>query len=231
MSEVPNGKCLVKIRSLAHRFDGQDALRNLSFEVQNGDRILLAGPNGSGKSTLLKILAGILRPTQGDISWTLEKNVSKYNAAYFGDESQLYGPLSIEENLKLFLSISGQEVELEQILASWNLTDYRKTLVDNLSRGTLVRASLARAFFQNRPLLILDEPTNALDSRAQESLMEKLKITRLTNGSTILATHDLSFAAGVINRVITMRAGEIKKDLRGSFTKDQLIKVYEESCL
>lgn len=231
MSVAPSRNCLLQISVVSHRFDGQEALRDLNFEISKDDRILLVGPNGSGKSTLLKILAGIITPSKGRISWSDNQNSDRYNAAYFGEDAQLYRPLSVEENLRLFRDVSKQSDELGEVFSSWNLDSYAGVAVQNLSRGTIVRASLARAFSLNRPLLILDEPTNALDATGREILINNLHGSCSRNSSTIIATHDLGFAAGFINRVIAIKSGSIKKDLKGSFTRDQLLKIYEESCL
>lgn len=231
MSVTPNHKSLLTLSAISHKFDGQEALRGIDFEVLNDDRILLVGPNGSGKSTLLKAISGIITPSKGRIFWSDNFISGKYQAAYFGEDSQLYRPLSIEENLQLFSDVSGQSEDLGNILKTWDLQSYSKTAVQNLSRGTLVRASLARAFLLNRPLLILDEPTNALDTSGRETLARNLDSLRTQNRSSIIATHDLGFAAGFVNRVIAIKSGLIKRDLRGSFEREQLIKIYEESCL
>jgi len=228
----------LQIKDLSKAFGPHCALRELSLSFHSGDVVLLLGPNGSGKSTLLKILAGILRPTSGDIIVGGEqiKQIKQQNfkeISYLGHTSALYGPLTVRENLDLLLSLSGNKSDLESIIDTWGLSKYADKAVAELSQGNEFRAALAYAMTKKSQFRYFDEPTSSLDHLGKEVFFKAL--TKSSSSSapsslSIIATHDMRNLGGVVNHVVVLKQGSAVKDLRGDFTDSDLTALYLEAC-
>lgn len=203
------------------------AVDNLSFSVDKGDFVAIVGASGSGKSTLLHLLGGVDRPSSGkvfidgiDIYGMNNDALAIFRRRQVGLIYQFYNLipiLNVEENITLPLLLDKKEVDknyLNEVLDTLNLSNRRKHLPNELSGGQQQRVSIGRAIINNPALVLADEPTGNLDSKASDEIIALLKKSNQKYNQTIIViTHDLDIAAEA-NRVITIEDGKIISDVR-----------------
>lgn len=221
------------------RFGGNQvqALKNVSFEVEEGEYVAIMGESGSGKTTLLNILAAIDKPTSGqillegrDISKIKESERAAFrrdNLGFVFQEFNLLDTFSLQDNIFLPLVLAGtphQEMEkrLAPIAKQLGITSLLQKYPYEVSGGQKQRAAAARALITNPKLLLADEPTGALDSKATDELLRLFRAIN-DNGQTILmVTHSVK-AASHAGRVLFIRDGEVFHQIyRGTDTDEQL---------
>jgi heme exporter protein A len=182
---------------LACRRNERSLFAGLSFSVASGEALALTGPNGVGKTSLLRILAGLLRPEAGKIA--LEPALADVDLPqrniFISSRDPLKGALSVRELLAGWQSIvfAGEGGSVEAALAAFDLTALANVPCAYLSSGQRRRVSLARlclASSANRPVWLLDEPTNALDAAARAKLASVVGVHLAAGGLVIAATHD-----------------------------------------
>ena len=202
-----------------------DALKNVSFDVEQGEFVAIVGPSGSGKSTLLHILGGVDTPTSGEviISGTNIGKLNENNLAIFrrrqiGLIYQFYNLipiLNVEENMTLPILLDGKKPDkklLKDLVEKLGLKDRLKHLPNQLSGGQQQRVSIGRALINHPALLLADEPTGNLDSKNSKEIISLLrKFNRENNQTVIIITHDERIALSA-DRVITIEDGQITKD-------------------
>lgn len=200
------------------------ALDNVSFSVNKGEFVAIVGHSGSGKSTLLHLIGGVDRPTKGkviiegnDIYTLNDDNLAIFRRRQVGLIYQFYNLipiLNVEENIVLPLELDGKKVdknELNELLDTLGLTNRRTHLPNELSGGQQQRTSIGRAIITHPAIVLADEPTGNLDSKASEEIMELLKLSNKKYKQTIIMiTHNLELAAQA-DRVITIEDGHIKE--------------------
>lgn len=200
------------------------ALDNVSFSVNKGEFVAIVGHSGSGKSTLLHLIGGVDRPTKGkviiegnDIYTLNDDNLAIFRRRQVGLIYQFYNLipiLNVEENIVLPLELDGKKVdknELNELLNTLGLTNRRTHLPNELSGGQQQRTSIGRAIITHPAIILADEPTGNLDSKASEEIMELLKLSNKKYKQTIIMiTHNLELAAQA-DRVITIEDGHIKE--------------------
>ena len=200
------------------------AIDNISLEVNKGEFVAIVGHSGSGKSTLLHLIGGVDRPTKGkviiegnDIYTLNDDNLAIFRRRQVGLIYQFYNLipiLNVEENIVLPLELDGKKVdknELNELLDTLGLTNRRTHLPNELSGGQQQRTSIGRAIITHPAIILADEPTGNLDSKASEEIMELLKLSNKKNKQTIIMiTHNLELAAQA-DRVITIEDGHIKE--------------------
>lgn len=202
------------------------ALDDVSFSVEAGEFISIVGSSGSGKSTLLHILGGVDTPTSGsvivgdkEIHKLDEKNLAIFRRREVGLIYQFYNlipVLNITENITLPVELDGKEADkeyLNELIDVLGLWDRLNHLPNELSGGQQQRVSIGRALI-NRPTLLLgDEPTGNLDSKASKEIMDLLKLSnRKYNQTIIMITHDYELAQNA-DRIITITDGKIASDV------------------
>ena len=182
------------------------------------------GHSGSGKSTLLHLIGGVDRPTKGkviiegnDIYTLNDDNLAIFRRRQVGLIYQFYNLipiLNVEENIVLPLELDGKKVdknELNELLDTLGLTNRRTHLPNELSGGQQQRTSIGREIITHPAIILADEPTGNLDSKASEEIMELLKLSNKKYKQTIIMiTHNLELAAQA-DRVITIEDGHIKE--------------------
>lgn len=221
------------------RFGGNkvEALKNVSFSVEEGEYVAIMGESGSGKTTLLNILAALDKPTSGIVSLD-GQNLSKIkesalsafrrdNLGFVFQDFNLLDTFSIEDNIYLPLVLAGKspsqmQRQLTPIAAQLGITDILRKYPYEVSGGQKQRAAVARALITEPRLILADEPTGALDSKSTDELLSLFsEINR--NGQTILmVTHSVK-AASHARRVLFIKDGEVFHQLyRGNNTNQQL---------
>lgn len=203
------------------------AVDGISFSVEKGEFVAIVGSSGSGKSTLLHLLGGVDRPTGGkvyidgkDIYDLNNDNLAIFRRRQVGLVYQFYNLipiLNVEENITLPCRLDGVKVEedrLKELLETLGLSDRVKHLPNELSGGQQQRVSIGRALMNNPAIVLADEPTGNLDSKASEEILDLLKLSNKKYKQTIIMiTHDLELAAAA-DRIITIEDGKIVKDER-----------------
>jgi heme ABC exporter ATP-binding subunit CcmA len=191
------------------------ALRDISFQVQPGRCVALLGRNGAGKTTLLRILAGLSRPSKGDVrifGASAQDKPTRSRVGMIGHGIAIYDELSAEENLKLFAALYGLPDPLASArhwLERTGLDRVKDSLVREFSRGMRQRLAVARAFLHDPTLLLLDEPFTALDDRAI-ALLQGLLRDALKDGRTVLmSTHQLREALELATDVVLVNRGRM----------------------
>lgn len=207
------------------RFGGAsvEALKNINFSVENGEYVAIMGESGSGKTTLLNILAGLDKPTSGqvlldgkDLASIRESDRAAFrrdNLGFVFQEFNLLDTFSVEDNIYLPLVLAGVPqsqlgARLEPIAAKLGISELLKKYPYELSGGQKQRGAVARAMITSPRLLLADEPTGALDSRSSDEL---LRLFRELNGqgqTIVMVTHSVK-AASVASRVLFIRDGEV----------------------
>ncbi|MCM1053630.1 MAG: ABC transporter ATP-binding protein [Ruminococcus sp.] len=203
------------------------ALDDVSFSVEKGDFVAIVGSSGSGKSTLLHILGAVDRPTSGhvylngkDVYKLNENNLAIFRRREVGLIYQFYNLipiLNVKENITLPVLLDKASVDnkyLNSIIHTLGLEDRINHLPNELSGGQQQRVSIGRALMNHPALLLADEPTGNLDSKASLEIMELLEISNKQYGQTIIMiTHDKSLAMHA-KRIITINDGKIINDER-----------------
>lgn len=221
------------------RFGGNriEALRNVSFSVEEGEYVAIMGESGSGKTTLLNILAALDKPTGGtvmldgkNLSKIKESNIAEFrrdNLGFVFQEFNLLDTFSIEDNIFLPLVLAGKNYpEMRQritpIAEQLGISEILKKYPYEVSGGQKQRAAVARALITNPRLILADEPTGALDSKATDELLRLFRKVN-QNGQTILmVTHSVK-AASHAGRVLFIKDGEVFHQIyRGNSTNEQL---------
>jgi len=198
------------------------ALKDASFQVNEGEFVVVLGPSGSGKSTLLNIIGGMDTPTSGkvffneeEITGFDEKKLTEFRRSRVGFVFQYYNvmaSLTAEENVELAMEIVENPLPVDEVIKAVGLDERRDHFPSQLSGGEQQRVSIARAIAKNPELLLCDEPTGALDYNTGISIMSLLrKLNREMGKTLIVITHNSDIAL-MADRVIRMRSGEIIED-------------------
>jgi ABC-2 type transport system ATP-binding protein len=191
----------VRAESVSKRYGARDALRDVSFEVADGEKVAVIGPNGAGKTTLLQILAGALTPTAG--------TVSVGRVGWVPQHPALYSKLSVAENLRLFARlerVADVERTVAGMLEQTALTDRARDEVGRLSGGNRQRVNIAIGLLGDPEALLLDEPSAALDPRQRERLWQFIAALGTT---VVFSTHDVGEAERFADRVLVLADGEL----------------------
>lgn len=221
------------------RFGGNkvEALRNVNFSVEEGEYVAIMGESGSGKTTLLNILAALDRPTGGtvqldgkNLASIKDSAIASFRREHLGfvfQDFNLLDTFSLEDNIYLPLVLAGKQYQemhsrLEPLAKKLGITSLLKKYPYEVSGGQKQRAAVARALITDPRLVLADEPTGALDSRATDELL-RLFNTINEDGQTILmVTHSVK-AASHAGRVLFIKDGEVYHQIyRGDSTEEQM---------
>ena len=205
--------------------NAEKAVDDVSFSVEKGEFVAIIGASGSGKSTLLHLLGGVDRPTAGrvfidgkDIFSLSDDALAIFRRRQVGIVYQFYNLipiLDVVENVTLPILLDGEtpdQEKLENLLKVLGLSERRKNLPNQLSGGQQQRVSIGRAMMNDPAVLLADEPTGNLDSKAGEEIVNLLKLSnRQFHQTVIVITHDPDIARQA-HRVITIEDGRILRD-------------------
>lgn len=221
------------------RFGGNQvqALSNVSFSVEQGEYVAIMGESGSGKTTLLNILAALDKPTAGkvllegrELSQIKEKDVAAFrrdNLGFVFQDFNLLDTFSLEDNIYLPLVLAGKShremaSRLQPIAKTLGISELLKKYPYEVSGGQKQRAAVARALITNPKLILADEPTGALDSRATDELLRLFSQINRQGQTLLMVTHSVK-AASHAGRVLFIKDGEVFHQLyRGDSSNEQL---------
>lgn len=221
------------------RFGGNQvqALKNVTFDVEQGEYVAIMGESGSGKTTLLNILAALDKPTSGtvllenrDFSRIRESERAVFrrdNLGFVFQDFNLLDTFSLQDNIFLPLVLAGCDYEtmnkrLQPIAEKLGITQLLQKFPYEVSGGQKQRAAVARALITQPKLILADEPTGALDSRATDELLRLFSAVNDGGQTILMVTHSVK-AASHANRVLFIRDGEVFHQIyRGTSTNEQL---------
>ena len=221
------------------RFGGTrvQALRDVSFKVERGEYVAIMGESGSGKTTLLNILAALDRPTSGDVvlngrslNSIREKEIAAFrrdNLGFVFQDFNLLDTFSLRDNIYLPLVLAGKkaadmEAAIHPIAKLLGITELLEKYPYEVSGGQKQRAAVARALITRPQLVLADEPTGALDSRATDQLLELFSQVNRSGQTILMVTHSTK-AASHASRVLFIRDGAIFHQIyRGDSTDEML---------
>ncbi len=210
---------MIHVSNLTKQYAGRVAVDDISFDVQPGEIVGFLGPNGAGKSTTMRILSGYMPPTSG-VAMVAGHNVFdeslevRRQVGYMPESAPLYLDMRVKEYLHFrgaLKGLSGRDLRVRtgEVMDLCGITDVRRRLIANLSKGYRQRVSLADALIHRPPLLILDEPTNGLDPTQIRHVRELLRGLRPQH-TVLLSTHILHEVELTCDRVIMIHHGRIK---------------------
>lgn len=228
------------------RFGGNkvEALKSVSFDVEEGEYVAIMGESGSGKTTLLHILAALDKPTSGsvvldgkDLSKIKESQAAIFrrdNLGFVFQEFNLLDTFTLEDNIYLPLVLAGKnyremQSRLMPIAAKLGISELLKKYPYEVSGGQKQRAAVARALITNPKLILADEPTGALDSKATDELLSLFEEINKAGQTILMVTHSVK-AASHAGRVLFIKDGEVFHQIyRGEHTDEQLYQLISDT--
>ena len=216
---------MIQLHNVIKTYDDKvQALKGVDLQFKEGEFIVLKGVSGSGKSTILSLIAGLLKPTSGEVIVD-NKKISKLpdhfcsefrrdNIGFIFQKYNLISTLSVYDNIVLPLVPENLEREaleekFQRTVTLFNIKHKEGSLVKNLSGGEQQRVAIARANINNPKIILADEPTANLDEKLSLNFIEIMRGLKATNKTIILATHDpLFFHLDFVDRIIEVKDGQ-----------------------
>ena len=210
---------MIEARHLGKRFDDFWAVREVTLQVQPGEIVVLLGPNGAGKTTTMRMLAAILRPSRGEariagLDVLASPEVVRARVGFLTEHHGLYGRMTGEEYLTFFGRLYALEErrlkrQVEHWLRYFGLWADRRRRVSGYSKGMRQKLALARALLHDPPVLLLDEPTSAMDPESAARVREAVLRLRSEKRTILVSTHHLAEAEMLADRIAILRAGRL----------------------
>jgi ABC-2 type transport system ATP-binding protein len=210
------GAAAIRVEGLTRRFADLTAVDRLSFEVKRGELFGLVGPDGAGKTTALRMLAGVLRPSEGDavlsgVSVARDPEGVKHRIAYMSQRFGLYADLTVRENLDFYADLyrvpkSERPARLERLFRFSNLEPFRDRLAGRLSGGMKQKLGLSCALIHEPEILLLDEPTFGVDPISRRDLW-LIVHEMVGRGTTVLVSTAYMDEAERFDRLILLHKG------------------------
>ncbi len=204
----------IEIRNVSHSFGDKQVLSDVNMHINKGEIIGLLGPSGAGKTTLVNIITGQLAPDEGSVYLYGERvKAGRQDLSHIGvmmDNWGFYERLTVFYNLKFYANLYGIPVKkIDEVLEKTEMSQAKKSLVSNLSKGMKSRVNLCRALLKDIDLLFLDEPTSGLDPATTKEI-HKIILEQKAKGTTIfLTTHNMFEAQELCDNVALLNQGRI----------------------
>jgi manganese/iron transport system ATP-binding protein len=206
---------ILDVSHLTVRYNGRDALEDVTFHLHEGERIAIVGPNGAGKSTLIKAIAGVLQPTSGEVNIYGARPNKHVCIGYIPQRNQVdwHFPVSVADVVMMGRSAKlgpfnwphNKDWEIvNHALETVELSNLAARQISQLSGGQQQRMFIARALAQESELMLMDEPLTGLDAPAQEGLLNLLDRLKQEKVTVMVATHDLDQAASHFDRILLL---------------------------
>lgn len=211
---------LIQLRHVRKRYGHKSVLKDVNLAVDAGQVMALLGANGAGKTTLMRIVAGLSRPDQGEVTLggVALSQAGHELRRYIGMVSHqplLYDNLTAWENLDFFARMYDMvepEERIESLLRRVDLWSWRRDPVRTYSRGMVQRLSIARSILHDPPVLLLDEPDTGLDQANLQVLHELIRMLAETERAILLTTHHIERARAWADCAVQLQDGKIVSD-------------------
>jgi sodium transport system ATP-binding protein len=235
---------MIKIYDLKKKFKDCNAVKGISFDVNEGEVVGLLGENGAGKTTALRMLATMLKPSGG------KAEINGYNLVYepdkirgeigilFGGEVGIYDRLTARENIRYFAELNNMEKSkidkrINELLHMLGMDEYIDKRVGKFSRGMKQKVSIARAIVHDPKVILFDEPTSGLDVASARIIHDFIDKCRNEGKSIIFSSHTMSEVEKLCDRVIIIHKGEIVaqgtiSSLKNQFNNNNLEEIFME---
>lgn len=210
---------MIVTQDLSKSFDDFLAVDGVSLEVGAGEVLALLGPNGAGKTTTVRMLTSILRPTRGwarVAGFDVVREAAKVRASVgvLTEQHGLYGRMPADDYLDFFGQLYGmdrpiRQKRIQQLLDDFGLIPDRQRRIGEYSKGMRQKLALARALLHNPPVLLLDEPTSAMDPESARLVRDSIRALRSDSRAIIICTHNLSEAEELADQIAIIRHGKI----------------------
>lgn len=210
---------MIQTENLSKKFDDFLAVNQVSLNVESGEVLALLGPNGAGKTTTLRMLTSVLRPTTGwahVAGYDVVTQAARVRASVgvLTEQHGLYGRMSAVEYLDFFGQIyhmpSGiRRKRTDELLEMFGLGGEQKRKIGEYSKGMRQKLALARALFHNPPVLLMDEPTSAMDPESARLVRDAIHGLRSANRAIIICTHNLAEAEELADKIAIIQRGRI----------------------
>ncbi|MFZ1925641.1 MAG: ABC transporter ATP-binding protein [Solirubrobacteraceae bacterium] len=200
---------VLRVEGLGKRYGSREALRDVSFAAHTGEMLAVVGPNGAGKTTLLSILAGVQAPSSGTVS----RGVSEIG--WVPQQPAVYSKLSVLENLRLFArleKVADVEAAVARMLEQTGLAERAGERIDRLSGGNQQRVNVALGLLADPPVILLDEPSTALDPAQRERLWVLVGELAARGTGVVFSTHIVAEAERYAARVLVLDQGCLRFD-------------------
>ncbi len=215
---------MLKLDNIYKSYGKANILNGSSVEIYKGDCLGIIGGNGCGKTTLIQILCGIISADKGKIlngGKPVAKSDFKYLMGYLPQNNPLIEELSVKDNLKLWFSSMGIKFKNNPIIEKTGVSGFLNKSVNKLSGGMKRRVSLCIAMANEAPILVMDEPTTALDLVAKAEIWQLLDDYKNSGGTIVVTTHDYD-EIRQCSRIMLMKKG-ILNEIKKNMTYDEII--------
>ncbi len=222
----------IEVNSLTHFYKAKESpvLKDVSFQLNQGEILGIIGPNGGGKSTLLKILAGLINAKSGSIKVKSENRCANFykKLGYIPQKKTINTilPIQVDEFLKLNKEYNSEQ-DLDKTLESVGMIEHKNDLLSNLSGGELQRVLIANALSQDPELILFDEPTTGLDGQGQDQLITLIKkINQQNNTTIIMVDHNINQVLKNCDKLLCLNNTHHWHDKKELFNNDILTSIY-----
>ena len=210
---------MIQTENLSKKFNEFLAVDQVTLEVKSGEVLALLGPNGAGKTTTLRMLTSVLRPTMGwarVAGYDVVSQAAEVRASVgiLTEQHGLYGRMNAVEYLDFFgqiyqMTTVTRRKRTDELLEQYGLADERKRKIGEYSKGMRQKLALARALFHSPPVLLLDEPTSAMDPESARLVRDAIHGLRSANRAIIICTHNLAEAEELADKIAIIQRGRI----------------------
>jgi ABC-2 type transport system ATP-binding protein len=224
---------LIQSEGLSKQFDDFLAVDGVSLNIRAGEVMALLGPNGAGKTTTVRMLTSVLRPTRG---WAriagydiLDQPAQvRASVGVLTEQHGLYDRMPAAEYLDFFGQVYGipqavRRNRVDELLDVFSLSDFRKRRIGEYSKGMRQKLALARALLHSPPVLLLDEPTSAMDPESARLVRDSIRQLRSNQRSILICTHNLAEAEELADQIAIIRRGRIIAQGTSTFLKSSLL--------
>jgi ABC-2 type transport system ATP-binding protein len=211
---------MIRLTDLTKRYGGFTAVDAINLEVPKGELFGFLGPNGAGKTTTLRMIAGILRPTGGKVEIAgvdilKDPIVAKTRLGFIPDRPFIYEKLTGAEFLRFVAGLYGQdgprvEHRARELLALFDLEDWRDELVESYSHGMRQKLIISSAFVHRPDVIVVDEPMVGLDPKAARILKDLFREYTRRGNTIMMSTHTLEVAEAMCDRIAIVQGGKIR---------------------
>jgi heme exporter protein A len=211
---------VIQTKQLIKRVGDKVILRGVNLSINKGQTVAILGPNGAGKSTILKVIATLIKPSNGEVlinNKEIKRHALEVKSliGYLPHASLLYDHFTPLENLVLFGKLYGVknvEKRAKELIEKVGLSFFLHEPVKSFSRGMIQRVAIARAIIHDPRILLLDEPHTGLDQQAIVILNKVILEMKAQGTTTVMVTHDFKQAAEICDRIIIVKNGKIVDD-------------------
>jgi ABC-2 type transport system ATP-binding protein len=210
---------MIQTENLSKKFDNFIAVNQVNLSINSGEVLALLGPNGAGKTTTLRMLTSVLRPTSGwakvaGFDVVTQAAEVRASVGILTEQHGLYGRMSAQEYLDFFGQIyrmqsQTRQKRTDQLLAQFGLAEVRKQKIGEYSKGMRQKLALARALYHDPPVLLMDEPTSAMDPESARLVRDAIHGLSSAQRTIIVCTHNLAEAEELADKIAIIQHGRI----------------------